>query len=186
MSLRAGYYGLKKMFKDKVINLPAIKSIGSGLTLSSAGELSATGGGGASALSNLSDVDIASALNGQILIYDETLEKWENGDNLSVAVDNVSPGYAGAIGSQRIVIDNIATPIQSTRYMEDTVTLSASQDTAVTFLNDAITGDVFLDVATSVPGLDYKSISASTGTCTVTFEQQSSEISNVKVRVYLR
>lgn len=44
MALRAGYYGLKKKFIEKVIGLPAIKSIGSGLALnSSTGELSATG-----------------------------------------------------------------------------------------------------------------------------------------------
>ena len=44
MALRAGYYGIKKKILEKVNALPGIKTIGTGLSLSSAGVLSATGG----------------------------------------------------------------------------------------------------------------------------------------------
>lgn len=47
MALRSSYYGLKKKLLEKVKELPAIKSIGDGLSLNSTtGVLSATGGGG--------------------------------------------------------------------------------------------------------------------------------------------
>lgn len=53
MALRAGYYGLKQKLFEKVLGLPAIKSIGDGLSLnSSTGVLSATGGGGTTVVAN--------------------------------------------------------------------------------------------------------------------------------------
>jgi len=39
------------------------------------------GSGGVSNLSNLSDVELTSLSNGQILQYNSTSEKWENADN---------------------------------------------------------------------------------------------------------
>lgn len=44
------------------------------------------GGGGSSTLSGLTDVDITSASNGQVLTYDSTAEKWEN----AAAIDELS------------------------------------------------------------------------------------------------
>ena len=41
MALRAGYYGLKRKLYEKIKALPAIKTIGDGLTLSDAGVLAA-------------------------------------------------------------------------------------------------------------------------------------------------
>lgn len=53
MALRSSYYGLKKKLLEKVKALPAIKSIGDGLSLdSSTGELTATGGGGTTVVAN--------------------------------------------------------------------------------------------------------------------------------------
>lgn len=45
MALRAGYYGIKKKILEKVNALPGIKTIGTGLSLSSAGVLSTDGSG---------------------------------------------------------------------------------------------------------------------------------------------
>ena len=47
------------------------------------------GGGGSSTLSGLSDVDITSASNGQVLTYDSTAEKWENA-SLPAGVDDLN------------------------------------------------------------------------------------------------
>ena len=44
----------------------------------------ASGGGGASALDDLTDVDITSASNGQVLKYDSTNSEWVNADEVSV------------------------------------------------------------------------------------------------------
>ena len=47
------------------------------------------GGGGSSTLSGLTDVDITSASNGQVLTYDSTSEKWEN-SSLPAGVDDLN------------------------------------------------------------------------------------------------
>lgn len=53
MALRSGYYGLKRKLFEKVLGLPAIKSIGDGLSLNSTtGVLSASGGGGTTVVAN--------------------------------------------------------------------------------------------------------------------------------------
>ena len=53
MALRSSYYGLKKKLLEKVKALPAIKSIGDGLSLNSTtGVLSASGGGGTTVIAN--------------------------------------------------------------------------------------------------------------------------------------
>ena len=60
--------------------------VGSGLSVSSDGTLSTTGGGGGSAtLAGLDDVDISSPTEGQVLKYDSTNSEWING-----TVSNVS------------------------------------------------------------------------------------------------
>ena len=43
----------------------------------------ASGGGGSSTLSGLTDVDISNPANGQTLVYDAASQKWENGSGLS-------------------------------------------------------------------------------------------------------
>jgi len=51
---------------------------GSGISISN-DVISATGGGGASALDDLTDVDITTPSNGDVLKYNATAQKWENG-----------------------------------------------------------------------------------------------------------
>lgn len=54
---------------------------GSGITIDANNVISATGGGGgASDLDDLSDVDITSPTDGQVLKYNSTSRKWENDD----------------------------------------------------------------------------------------------------------
>lgn len=40
-----------------------------------------SGGGGSSTLSGLTDVDISNPTDGQVLVYNATAQKWENGAN---------------------------------------------------------------------------------------------------------
>lgn len=51
---------------------------GTGISISN-DVISATGGGGASALDDLTDVDITTPSNGDVLKYNATAQKWENG-----------------------------------------------------------------------------------------------------------
>ena len=72
---------------------------GTGITISAQNVISATGGG-ASALDDLTDVDITTPSNGDVLKYNATAQKWENGtggggatytagENISISQQNV-------------------------------------------------------------------------------------------------
>lgn len=55
--------------------------------------ISATGGGGgASALVDLTDTEISSPTDKQALVYDATSQKWKNGDSSGFALDKVANG----------------------------------------------------------------------------------------------
>ena len=56
-----------------------------------------------------------------------------------------------------------------------TQTLNAG-DTEVVFVNNAISSDKYIDVYTSVAGLNYDEITVSGNTLTLTFEAQESNI----------
>lgn len=65
------------------------------------------------------------------------------------------------------------------------VTLSTSNEVTTTFTNSAITTDSAIDVYTSNPNLTYKTMSITTGTCTITFDKQSSA-STISVKIYIK
>lgn len=108
-----------------------------------------SGSGGASALTDLSDVAISSPSNGQILTYNNSTSKWGNSD--------------------------IPLP-----YKEVTGTLS-SGNTSITLSDASITTSSTIDIYTD-GDVDYNSVSVSTGSVTITFDAQSSNL-GVKVRV---
>ena len=53
------------------------------------------GGGGASALAELSDVNISSPTNGQVLKYNSTTQKWENGTDSGLPENPLSTTHGG-------------------------------------------------------------------------------------------
>ena len=63
-------------FREKQDELTA----GSGITIDANNVISANGGGGASALDDLTDVDVTNPTNGQALLYDSGNSKWVNGN----------------------------------------------------------------------------------------------------------
>lgn len=70
-------------------------------------------------------------------------------------------------------------------YLEQTVTLSTSADTTVTFSDAKITTDSLIDIATSEWGLVPSDVTVTTGVCTVTLPKADSAHS-VKCRIYVR
>ena len=72
-----------------------------------------------------------------------------------------------------------------TSYLEQTVTLSTSTDTTVTFSDASITANSLIDLAVSEWGLIPSNVVVASGTCTVTMPQVDSAHS-VTVRIYVR
>ena len=69
--------------------------------------------------------------------------------------------------------------------MEQTVTLSTSADTTVTFTRGDITTDSCIEVGTSVWGIVPSDVTVTTGVCTVTIPKTDSAQSII-VRIYVR
>lgn len=69
-------------------------------------------------------------------------------------------------------------------FVNNSVVLSTSADTTVTFSNAAITADSTIEPFTSVWGINPSNVVASAGSCTVTIPKQSTaQTINVKIRV---
>lgn len=73
----------------------------------------------------------------------------------------------------------------ATLYLTQSVTLSTSEDTIVTFGNAAITTDSMIDVYTSEYGINPKNVVATTATCTLTFAKVNTA-QTITVRIAVR
>ena len=111
------------------------------------------------ALSQLTDVTITSAADGDCLVYNLNDQKWENSD----------------------VITQINSSLADLTPTELTATLSAGS-TSVTFTNAAITNTAKIDVYTDTFGVSPTNQSVSGTTLTLTFKAQAAAVS-VKVLV---
>ncbi len=103
-----------------------------------------------------------------------------------VAIEYNGTASASAVRKQRIGIDSSYTDIYGTTYMETTINTSTSAAVNASFTNAAITADSVIDVYTSVAGLNYSSISVSSGSCVITYPIQATATSGVKVRIYIK
>lgn len=111
------------------------------------------------ALSQLTDVTITSAADGDCLVYNLNDQKWENSD----------------------VITQINSSLADLTPTELTATLSAGA-TSVTFTNAAITNTAKIDAYTDTFGVNPTNQSVSGTTLTLTFKAQAAAVS-VKVLV---
>lgn len=136
-------------------------------------------------LDDLGDVTISSATSGQILKYDGS--KWVNGtgggggasalsDLSDVTISSASAGQVLKYDGSKWVNDN-----SSAAWVDVTGTLLAG-NTSVTLSNAAITTSSTLDFFTDVFGVNPTNVTVSTGSVTLTFESQASDL-GVKVRV---
>ena len=122
-------------------------------------------------------------------------------DTPSSGGSNVSVGHTGAASStgvrkQQITVDNVATDIDGTLYMEQTITLSTSASVTATFTNSAITSDSKIeafagrstgDVSGAQNDFPYESVytDGTNHQYQITFPKFSSAIS-IKVGIFIR
>ena len=146
------------------------------------------GGGGASAMSDLTDVNITSPSEGETLIYDSASEKWVNGQGGGKQIALTQAEYdtlvqAGTVDPtvEYFITDGIPASIMP--WIDLTSTLTAGS-TSLTFTNAVITTsstvEVFVD--SSFYGVSPLTITLATGSVTLTFDAQASDMP-VKVRV---
>lgn len=159
------------------------------------------------ALRNMSDVDVEDVQNGQVLKWNATTEKWENGtggggssslDDLSdVEIDTPSNGQVlryNILDSewQNMTLISDSTTSGSTVWSsnktnseleskEDAPTILTSTlsagSTSLTFSNAAITTTAMYDVYADKYGLTPTDITVTTGQAVLTFEAQSVAVS---------
>lgn len=124
-------------------------------------------------LSNLSDANISSATNGQSLIYNSTSQKWENGNE---KLSNLSDANISSASNKNILQFNSTSGKWENKalYKKLTATLTAGQ-TTLTFTDSSITATSLCDLYCD-GGLDYESVTSTTGSITYTFEAQSSDV----------
>lgn len=138
-------------------------------------------------LTDLGDVNISSPTNGQILKYDDVSGKWVNGngggggasaltDLTDVTLTSPTSGQFLKYDGSKWVNDSSSAP-----WVDVTGTLTAGT-TSVTLSNASITTSSTLDFFTDQFGVNPTNVSVSTGSVTLTFEAQASNV-GVKVRI---
>lgn len=159
------------------------------------------------ALRNMSDVDIEDVQNGQVLKWNATTEKWENGtgggevssldDLTDVEITTPSDGQFLKYNSSDSEWQNVTVIDDSTTSAskvwssnktnselsskEDAPTILTSTltsgSTSLTFSNAAITTTAMYDVYADKYGLTPTDITITTGQAVLTFEAQSADVS---------
>lgn len=106
-------------------------------------------------------------------------------NKITVAVSKKGTASSSAFRKQVITIDNVDTEIDGSAYMEQSVTLSTSSTTTVTFTNAAIDDGAMLTVASSLWNLVPDDITLASGSCTITLPKWATA-ETIGVRLYVR
>ena len=139
--------------------------------------------------------------NNQDGYYDssDTFHAFGSGGGSTVSIAQSGTASASTTRTQQLTIDNVATDIVGTKYMETTITLSTSASVTATFTNAAITNTSNIEVFAGRTGGDdttggqnvfpYEnvtvSVSGGVGTCEVKFPKFESAIS-LTVGIYIK
>ena len=128
----------------------------------------------------LTDISTATPNDDDILVYDVATHKYEPVAPAWSTVSIAGNGTASssAVHSQQLTINSSATDIDGTKYME----IASTSSTTYTFTNAAITSTSAIDVYTDTWGDSPSSVTASSGSCTVTFGQAQTRT----VRIYIK
>ena len=103
----------------------------------------------------------------------------------TVSVASSGTASSTTVHKQTITVDGTGVDVEGTIYMEQSVTLDASDPTIATFTNVAITANSKIDVYCSVWGMVPENVSCAAGTCAVTLPADEDE-STVTVGIYVR
>lgn len=108
-----------------------------------------------------------------------------NANVSSVEVLQVGNASNTTTSYQSLKINNVNNCLDDSMYMEDTQTLSTSNDTTFTFTNNAITPNSLIETYTSIWGIVPKNVDVSqNGVCTVTFAPYYTSTS-LTCRIYI-
>ena len=139
-----------------------------------------SGSGGSNTLSGLSDVDIQTASNGQILTYNSTSGKWANETkmvSLTKAQYDILPSSKLTDGIQYFITD-----LNMTGTWVDLIGTLTAGSTSLVISDATITTSSTIDIYTDVFGVNPTNVVVATGSVTLTFEAQQNNL-GVKVRV---
>ena len=105
-------------------------------------------------------------------------------------IDSVDMYTVGSPSSTQVTYQNLQVnetnfELPGTKYMEQSVILSSSNDTTVVFSSSHIKADSYVDVITTIPDLCYDSVLTVAGSCTIVFAAQASSV-EVTVRIYIK
>ena len=144
-----------------------------------------SGGGGSTTLAGLSDVTLTTPTNGQALIYDSANSKWINSNvpSGSSTLDGLTDVTITSATSGQVLSYNGTAWVNTANalpWIDVTGTLTAGS-TSITLSDASITTSSTIEVFTDAD-VDYNSISVTTGSVTITFDAQASNM-GVKVRV---
>lgn len=121
------------------------------------------------------------------------------GGGSTVSIAETGTASSTTIRSQKLTIDSVATDINGTKYMQQTITLSTSASVTATFTNEAITASSIIEVfAGRSNGDDTEggqnefphssmttTVTSGVGTCEITFPRFTETI-NLDVVIYIR
>lgn len=103
-----------------------------------------------------------------------------------VDIEDEGTATATTFTRKNIIINDTTYELPGTKYMEQSVTLSDSEDTEVIFTNNIfLNSQISVDVSTTIPDLLYDSISIDDNECHIVYAQQDSQVT-VVVRVYIK
>ena len=109
----------------------------------------------------------------------------QDGSGTETEFVTVGTPSSTAIQYEAVVINGTYNIVGGTMCMEQTLTLSDTQDTDFVFTNSVLTADSEVDVWFSEFGLYPKDIDVQTGTCTVTVEKQMTS-RQLLCKIYIR
>ena len=108
-----------------------------------------------------------------------------NADTPSVIVERVGIASSTEVSYQSLKVGNMNYWFLNSTYMEYSQALSITNDTVFTFNNSNINSDSFIEVYTSIWGVNPKNISVTNNSCVVTFPSYDTN-TTLTCRIYIR
>lgn len=129
------------------------------------------------ALANMSDVNLTTPTNGQVLEYNGTTQKWENKAQAGGALSNLTDVNISLPANGNILQYNSTSQKWENEVLETVLTSTlAIGATTVVFTDSSIGPNSRLDWYTDVFGVNPTNVVANGSTVTLTFEAQESAI----------